>query len=158
MDLRRRLALRLWQRAAEQGNAEASRKVGDYYYEGVPAASTAVVSPDAPNDLDAQPSQSATTQPPGNEPSEVPSSRPDFEAAADAYLVAAEARDPQAMFNIGYRRGSVLGIFSGCVILFVCFFSFCVMDYQVHVSKRSRSSTGFAFGQTILRHDVDSRS
>ncbi len=102
MDMRRRLALRLWQRAAEQGNAEASRKVGDYYYEGVPAVSTAVVSPDA------QPSPTETIQPPGNEPTEVPPSRPDFEAAADAYLVAADARDPQAMFNIGYRRVSVL--------------------------------------------------
>lgn len=132
---RRRLALRFWQRAAEQGNAEASRKVGDYYYYGwvgtninndaaasdpTPRATASAPSPIGDTStatssaVSASTSTSASAPPPPPAPAPAPAPTtlllPDYEAAADAYLLAAENRDAQAMFNMGFMYQRGLGV------------------------------------------------
>ncbi len=137
MTHRRRLALRFWQRAAEQGNAEASRKVGDYYYYGWVGTHAQVI--DATAESNPTPTPRSTTSASASSSASAPSSSddvsaasapapasapafasapppasttvlPDYEAAADAYLLAAENRDAQAMFNMGFMYQRGLGV------------------------------------------------
>jgi TPR repeat protein len=172
---RRALALRYWQRAAEQGNAEAQRKVGDYFYYGWSAAllkddsnktksteateKTASASESTSSSELSTSSSELPSDPPGSTSSSQPESDgepsssdsennmqssddqsssqesassfsfsfnfnfdstsdhskntsndaddkswvvSDYESAAQAYIAAAEARNAQAMFNVGY--------------------------------------------------------
>jgi TPR repeat protein len=171
---RRALALRYWQRAAEQGNAEAQRKVGDYLFygwaaaalnqtsasqsipdsaaAGTSSASAGTSSPSTtstPLSDSSKPEPASSTQQPESQSiatnTDVSSATesttttstptataatettakttesdtntvaaavtadedeqswvvPDFEAAAQAYLAAAETRNAHAMFNVG---------------------------------------------------------